>query len=100
MSADNWGICPKCKKQADDDFAKKVADVGKKYGKVPSDEYLALVKTIQKQPELEPTLREDYEFSTDEDAEFIASYYCSCSTCGFGHSFKHKATINLNSKPN
>lgn len=92
MSADNWGFCPICNK----DHVKKVKQMdlktGEVYGKVTSDEYLALLDEVAKikEEEIAPTLREDYECFTDKEGFFYISYQCLCEKCGFKHNFKHE----------
>lgn len=79
MSADNWGICPRC----------FVAMQNKKisaYGKITQKEYLKLLEVEEKI--MRCTLREDYEVWTNRHGKFYLSYSCSCSECGF--SYEHK----------
>lgn len=94
MSADNWAVCPRCLKRAEaerDKLERKVQDA---YGKLPKDEYLALVKKAeQPQKPLDHTLREDYEQGTDEDGEYSVNYTCSCSKCGYAAQYKYSAVL-------
>lgn len=83
MSADNWGVCPKCKETAEN----KIASA---YGKVSEDEYLAILNTCKK---IEATLREDYELGVDTDGEFSVSYSCHCSKCGFKFEYKYSQDV-------
>lgn len=90
MSANNWRVCPKCiaERAAEKVVAEQVA--AKAYGKVSADEYLKLLEAAEDQGAvLEETLREDYEIYTSESGRFVVSYGCSCSHCGFEHSFSH-----------
>lgn len=84
MSADNWGICPKC-------IRVKNKRIEEAYGKVPKIEYERMLEEIKK-PDVR-TLREDYEIYTDEDGFFSVSYYCQCSDCGFCHRFKYSEQL-------
>ena len=93
MSADNWTICPKCKKTNDEKNKKRILAAGKKYGKIPSDVYINLVVEANKPIVIESTLREDYEIGVCEDGEFFVSYSASCSVCGFKFSFKHTEKV-------
>lgn len=88
MSADNWETCPKCKEKNDKSNAKRISVAEKKYGKIPSDKYRALIKEAEKPIKLENTLREDYEMATDCDGLFYVSYSCRCDECGFQHKFR------------
>ena len=85
MSADNWGICPKCKETAEKNIASA-------YGKVSEEEYLATLNK-RKEVENETTLREDYEVGVDIDGEFSVSYSCHCSKCGFKFEYKYSQEL-------
>lgn len=64
MSADNWAICPNCKK---------------------ADWRVALGQD----EELPHTLREDYEQGMSEDGEYFVSYRCSCIACNWRWEYRH-----------
>lgn len=85
MSADNWGVCPKCKRLAE----QKAVSA---YGKVSEEEYLATLANRDKAAK-EQNLREDYEVGTDKDGKFYVSYGCSCDKCGFSFEFNHKQNL-------
>lgn len=88
MSADNWGICPRCKmewKAKQDAAFQKAADA---YGKLPAAEYEALQEQALAPLPEETTMREDYEIWIDEDGFFSLEYSASCKKCGFRHEFK------------
>ena len=93
MSASNWDICPVCKKKNDEKNKNRVLDAGKKYGKIPADEYIDLAKQVNKPIEIENTLREDYELGITEGGEFYVYYSCMCDKCGFEHEFEYKAQV-------
>jgi hypothetical protein len=93
MSADNWAICPKCKRDADADKARKFADARAKYGKIQQDEYLKLLGESEAPTEYGETLREDWELGTDEDGLFSVRYDSHCSACGFKFSFNKKIDV-------
>lgn len=101
MSADNWGICPKCKAKKARQHDALIDKAAKAYGKVPRDEYEAMVK---KADSLKPaddidetlrTLREDYEVYTDADGWFSVTYEAGCKVCGFKHEFKHTEKLSV-----
>lgn len=96
MSADNWGICPRCKARAIKAREAKQLAAGAAYGKVPSADYLKMLADVEVPLEHEETLREDYDVRTGEDGEFCVSYGCSCEECGFKHSFKHAELLPVN----
>ena len=96
MSANNWRRCPKCELNQDKERQKALDEIGATYGKVPSGEWLKKCKEIQsKFGELEESMREDYELSTNDQGRFYVSYCCSCSVCKFKFHFKHQEQINL-----
>lgn len=95
MSADNWAVCPLCKKRAIEAREAKQVAAGKAYGSVPSAEYLAMLKAIEAPLVFKETFREDYEISVGEDGEFFVSYRGGCTECSFSHAFKHTAQLAL-----
>ena len=83
MSADNWTDCPRCAKNHEVAYGKRVAALEKAYGVVPVDEYMAMSGVVDRNVATGPpknTLREDYEVGV-RDGKFICSYRCSCSMC-------------------
>lgn len=100
MSADNWAMCPKCKKDTKATKEKALVDAGRLYGKVSSDEFMSQVKNAESLPE-EPkgeTLREDYKIRINRDGEFYINYSCGCYACGFKHDFKKEENVLLKDK--
>jgi hypothetical protein len=97
MSADNWGICPKCKKTKEDEKEKQILEAGKQYGKVPQEKYLELVKIANEPFDREKlrTLREDYDIDITEDGIFSIDYSASCSQCKFKFEHKFEQTVKL-----
>ena len=95
MSADNWTECPKCLmiEEAKKNALKLKAE--SEYGKIPRAEYLELVRRSEEQLNTEQTLREDYEFWTDQSGEFSANYICHCEVCGLEHTFKHVEQLKI-----
>lgn len=95
MSANNWGICPHCKKVNEEADKSRILALGKKYGIIPGEEYVRLAKKVAAPTHLGTTLREDYEIGVGEDGEFCVSYKCSCSICGFVYCFQHKEQLKI-----
>lgn len=93
MSADNWGICPRCKATNDSEHEKLIEQLRDGYGKISEAEYIALRKRVSDKPKLVETLREDYEIFTDEDGKFTVDYGCSCSKCGFSHAHSYSEQV-------
>lgn len=101
MSADNWGVCPNCKKLQQEKRAKLLAKIDKARADKDFDTFAALTEQAITEPEdAEPerTLREDYEIfmNTDADdatgAEFYISYSAGCYKCNWQFKFKHTDT--------
>lgn len=88
MSADNWGVCPQCKKITDKKNKQRILNVGKQYGKVSPEEFIKLSAEASQPIKVEETLREDYEIGVDDEGMFTVSYVCSCEVCGFKYEFK------------
>lgn len=93
MGADNWGICPKCKKAAYKKKAKEQEKVGAAYGKVTPEKYREMFEAASQPVELDQTLREDYEIGIGEGGEFSVSYRGHCRECGLSHAFKTQAVV-------
>lgn len=88
MSADNWAICPECKAKVDALQEERRAKAEKAYGKVPAEQYLAMLENIG-DCELPIDLREDYEIWMGEDGKFTVHYSATCVTCGWSFNFEH-----------
>ena len=108
MSADNWGVCPKCKKIVFDKQQKQLIDIRKKYGEMSPDEYEVAI--IDNAPLIlfgfmvdkdldwdlaDETLREDYHIKMDNNGLFTAEYSARCDRCGFKFNFKHSEQIEI-----
>lgn len=89
MSASNWRVCPRCKKNETERRDKAIRNAEASYGKVPADEYAKQLKAAEAiaADDLEETLREDYGFYND--GVFEASYCASCTVCDYEFKFKH-----------
>lgn len=94
MSADNWAVCPRCKKKAESAKDSKHAATMEAYGKVPADQWRKMYQETFEDIELEPTLREDYEIHMSEDGEFFVSYSGRCTACDFVHKFRHEDKVS------
>jgi hypothetical protein len=92
MSADNWAICPKCKKLADSEHEQFLNKMKSGYGKIPPEEYLEMVEKSKKPILLDQTLREDFGLGVDDVGNFFVSYGCSCE-CGFKFRYDHKQKV-------
>lgn len=95
MSADNWSICPRCKKQVELEAKIQGEKAELSYGKVPPYEYLTLLQLANKPLKLQETLREDYEIRICPDGLFYVSYFGQCDKCGLKFSYKYKENISF-----
>lgn len=96
MSANNWGICPRCKERVSQADKAALAAVEKHYGKIPPAEYAELVKEANRAVPLGESLREDWEIRTNEKGILRISYGCRCQVCGFQFSFNKKINVLTN----
>ena len=91
MSADNWAVCPRCKKVRATDLADIERRVAESYGTVPVEEFDAArdrLAEAQAAP-VERTFREDYEVGVEEDGEFYVIYRGGCRECGLTHEYRY-----------
>lgn len=95
MSADNWQICPRCKKQNEKDAADRLASAEASYGKVPASEYEKLIAAARKPVGLTATFREDYELGVDEEGTFSVTYSGWCGSCRLAFKFEHSQKVPL-----
>jgi hypothetical protein len=93
MSADNWRDCPKCLAKAKADKVKREEAAEQAYGKVPKEEYLALLAEAGKPVEVEDTMREDYELGIDQNGKFYVIYRADCQDCPFVFTYRHEEIV-------
>ena len=86
MSADNWAVCPRCKKNEENAIKALDWRVEHEYGKISIDDFLVLRNEAQIRREMLPnqkaTFREDYEIYGAEDGGVEVSYRGGCGVCG------------------
>lgn len=95
MGADNWGTCPQCKVNADKASGVAVREAAAAYGKVPPEEYAAMVEAIKHPKPIGETLSEYYEIHTKATGEFYIDYGCGCDVCGFRHTYNFKEQLKI-----
>lgn len=93
MSADNWTICPKCKKLVEEKQRKLEEKVVKSYGQIPAEEYMLLLEKSKQPLKIESSLREDYDIGIDED-DFSVNYRSGCRVCGFSFNYKYAQKVS------
>ena len=95
MGADNWSMCPKCKKMTLDKHYEQLDKIRKKYGEMSFDEYEKAIFAANVPIKLDETLREDYEFCMDDEGFFDAKFLARCDRCGFKFNFRHSEQIKI-----
>jgi hypothetical protein len=99
MSADNWTVCPQCRKNVEKRIDKLEEKLKSSYGKVSQEEYSRMVDSLKEQMEtineLDRTLREDWDLNMDDDGEIYIKYSCSCIQCEFNYGFLHTENVEL-----
>lgn len=88
MSADAWGLCPKCQERQVEERRRALAAADEAYGTLPSDEWMALNEAATKDADLEETLRQNYEQGIHEGEYFVA-FGAACTECDFSFEFHH-----------
>lgn len=96
MSADNWGVCPKCNEKWEAETEAMSARVEEAYGKVPPEEYIRILSEYEARKTLDEMdtreLREDYELGINEDGLFYVIYSGDCS-CGFHFKYRYEQKV-------
>lgn len=95
MSADNYRICPRCRKRHYEKVAADAKKAAEAYGKVPMAEWQAMCKEADNPPPLEDTLREDYECYIDPQGTMRIYYGATCEKCRFTADFNHIEELNI-----
>jgi len=94
MSARNYTSCPNCEKIAISDREDAINTVRETYGKIKPEDFVEAMNEASKEPKLECTLAEYYEFEFVGITEFKLRYSCVCDECGFEFETKHKCKIS------
>lgn len=99
MSADNWAVCPRCKKNEMNAISALDREVEMSYGEIPIDDFLVLRnKAIDRRkalPDRVATFREDYEIYGAEDGAINISYSGSCKDCGLKLKFNDYRPMDI-----
>jgi hypothetical protein len=93
MSANRWSSCPKCYANAVKEAERRARVAAESYGKVSPEEYLELRGAAENPPDVEPTMREDWDLGVEPDGTFSIDYRASCNICGFRFRFKQEAAV-------
>lgn len=85
MSANNWTICPKCKRKKEAEAERLRMKSLAAYGTVSAERYAELCGKARdaKESPLQNSMREDYEIGVDSEGRFSVSYRANCTACGF-----------------
>lgn len=103
MSADNYGICPRCRKHRKERIEKLKYEQKAGYGNLTQEAWSLLSKRTRAL-EYETNIRsldERWEIHLSgeiDPPEFYVSYGCRCDVCGYEFSFQHKEIINFESE--
>lgn len=95
VSANNYDICPLCKKRADEGHAEKVKRCAESYGRVSAGEYGRLMQEVDHPEKLGRSLQEYYELGIDEGGKFLVTYSATCDTCGFVFRYRHEERLDV-----
>lgn len=97
MSADNWGVCPRCYKKHKEKIQQKQEEFDEQYGRVSQEDYIQMNNFLTNliRSGVPDNLREDYEVGLEKDGEFSIGHWCQCSDCGFHFSFRHEEQVQL-----
>lgn len=93
MSADNWAVCPRCRKRHEAAHIVLCQQVADGYGVLTVDEFDALREKAAEGVNFQQEFREDYEFWLDMDGIVHVSYSGHCQACGFGIDFTDEHQI-------
>jgi hypothetical protein len=95
VSADNWAICPRCRRRAEAKKAELEEQVRVQYGQILIEDWDALRQEAEKPLDemALTTFREDYEFYGVEEGVVFVSYGGSCKTCGLSLSISEQHPI-------
>lgn len=97
MSADNWAVCPRCKKQHETAITQADTAAAAAYGSVPVAEFDALRAAADAMRNQYPDklFREDYEIGGAEDGVVKVSYAGSCKKCTLSLSFEIERVLDV-----
>lgn len=99
MSADNWAVCPACKRRAEETVVALAEKANAAYGDVPFDEYEQMRAVTEaaafERDNLKPTFREDYEITGAETGFVHVSYGGRCQVCRVELTFEVDRPIDV-----
>lgn len=95
MSADNWAICPKCKKKAEEETTESTREARAAYGAKGEQEYRALLQRSQEPVAIQATLSEYFDIGIDRQGRFSINYSAGCETCGFKYDYRHEEQLSI-----
>lgn len=96
MGANNWRICPRCQRRAEQAREKAMAQAAASYSKVDAETWRLASEAAHQPIELTETFSEYYELGTTLDGTFYVSYGGDCSACKFVVEFDHKEKREIN----
>lgn len=89
MSANNWTVCPRCKREAEQRMDALRTQVATSYGKMGAEEWLRLRDESLKKLVIAEDFREDYEIYGASEGGIEVSYRGGCQKCGLSCKFTY-----------
>lgn len=86
---ENLAVCPACWDKLVDRKNKLEQRCVNEYGKIPKEEYMALVEESRIAIEGQHSLKESYETGLAQNGKFEIGYKCECLFYGFFYHFEH-----------
>lgn len=93
MSAENWAICPQCKRNEAKKLDNYLNTLAKAYGKVSLDTFEEMKAKTPSGKVSDKTLREDYRIGIDHEGNFWVAYSGGCDRCRFSFDYKYEKQV-------
>ncbi len=90
---ENMAECPQCWDTLVDRRNKLEQRIVNEYGKIPKEEFMALVEESREAIETSHSLREKYEITTEKNGKFSIGYKCDCLSCGWYFEFNDSKQV-------
>jgi hypothetical protein len=90
VSANNWVVCPRCKRDREAHIRNLQQKVNAAYGSLPIEAFDDLRAAVdgEKAGKLDATLREDWEIYGADDGVVKVDYSSFCNVCGLRVTFE------------
>lgn len=94
-TGENLAVCPRCWDDLVNRKNKLEQRCVNEYGKIPKEEYIALVEESRIAVEGQHSLHEKYEIGLAQNGKFEIGYKCTCVSCGYFFNFEHTVQANI-----